>query len=94
MGKLLILTKYIFLIYGSDVYETRRHIHVTYANRGYKQSCKFWLEPEITVDPNKTGEFTSKELRDIEKLIRENKDLLLSQLDKFYNQERVTAIRL
>ena len=94
MGKLLILTKYIFLIYGSDIRETRRHIHVTYANRGYKQSCKFWLEPAIALDPNKTGEFTGKELREIERLIRENKDVLLSQLDKFYNQERVTAIRL
>ena len=94
MGKLLIFARYIFLIYGSDINETRRHIHVTYANRGYKQSCKFWLEPEIALEPDKKGEFTSKELRDIEKLIHENKDLLLSQLDKFYNQERVTAIRL
>lgn len=47
MGKLLILAKYIFLIYGSDIYETRRHIHVTYNQRGYKRACKFWLEPEI-----------------------------------------------
>lgn len=94
MGKLLILTKYIFLIYGSDIHETRRHIHVTYANRGYKQSCKFWLEPEIAIDPNKTGEFAAKELREIEKLIHENQEILLEQLDRFYKQERVTAIRL
>ena len=94
MGKLLILTKYIFLIYGSDIRETRRHIHVTYANRGYKRSGKFWLEPEVAIDPNKTGEFTGKELREIEKLIHQNKDVLLAQLDRFYSNETVTAIRL
>jgi len=33
MGKLLILANYIFLIYGSDIYETRKHIHVTYSHR-------------------------------------------------------------
>lgn len=47
MGKLLSLSNYIFLIYGSDIYETRKHIHVTYAHRGFKRSCKFWLEPHV-----------------------------------------------
>lgn len=65
MGKLLILTKYIFLIYGSDIHEERRHIHVTYARRGYKKSCKFWLEPKIQLDENKHGEFSNKELGEI-----------------------------
>jgi hypothetical protein len=94
MGKLLILAKYIFLIYGSDIHETRRHIHITHARRGYKKSCKFWLEPEIQIDENKKGEFTNKELREIEKLIHEHKELLLQQLEKFYKGKQVTAIRL
>ena len=94
MGKLLILAKYIFLIYGSDIHETRRHIHVTHARRGYKKSCKFWLEPDIEPDEKKKGEFTSKELREIEKLIHQHKDMLLEQLDKFYQGKPVTAIRL
>ena len=47
MGKLLILANYIFLIYGSDIHEKRKHVHVTYAHRGFKRSCKFWLEPDI-----------------------------------------------
>lgn len=34
MGKILILAKYIFLIYGTDIYEKRKHIHVTYTHRG------------------------------------------------------------
>jgi hypothetical protein len=93
VGKLLILTKYIFLIYGSDISELRRHVHVTYAHRGYKQSCKFWLEPEIGLDESKKGEFTTKELKEIEKLIIENKDLLVRQLNLFYNHQPVKAER-
>jgi hypothetical protein len=93
MGKLLILAKYIFLIYGSDIYESRRHIHITYAQRGYKKSCKFWLEPQIELDENKAGNFTRAELIEISKLIIEHKDLILQQLDLFYAQQTVKAIR-
>lgn len=94
MGKLLILTKYIFLIYGSDIKETRRHIHVTYANRGYKQSCKFWLEPQVILANKRSSQFNKKELREIENLIHEHIDTLMSQLNKFYRGQPTTAIRL
>lgn len=93
MGKLLILTKYIFLIYGSDILEARRHVHVTYNHRGYKKSCKFWLEPKIELDGGKQGDFTDRELTEIEKLIGENLEVLKNQLDTFYRHERVIAIR-
>lgn len=93
MGKLLILAKYVFLIYGSDIFELRKHIHVTYNHRGFKRSCKFWLEPEISLDENKTGDFSEKELREIENLIRENLEILTEQLALFYNSEPVKAIR-
>ncbi len=93
MGKLLIFAKYIFLIYGTDIYETRKHIHVTYAQRGYKVSCKFWLEPEVELDINKAGEFSEKELNEIRKLIIENKEVVLEQLDLFYQGKPVKAIR-
>lgn len=72
MGKLLILSKYIFVIYGTDIYEARKHIHVTYKHKGNKTSCKFWLEPQIELDENKKGDFTSKELVEIKNLIVEN----------------------
>ena len=93
MGKILILAKYIFLIYGTDIFEQRRHIHCTYAHRGYKKSCKFWLEPSIELDLNKAGEFTEKELREIRQLIETNKDVILQQLERFYNNEPVKAVR-
>jgi hypothetical protein len=93
MGKLLILAKYIFLIYGSDILEPRKHIHVTFAQRGYKKSCKFWLEPEIKLDDVKTGDFNQTELNEIRKLIIEHKTLILQQLDLFYKRQAVKAIR-
>ncbi|GAA4460565.1 hypothetical protein GCM10023093_03460 [Nemorincola caseinilytica] len=94
MGKLLILSRYIFLIYGADINELRRHIHCTYAHKGYKRSCKFWLEPEIELDDNKTGGFSERELNEIKQLIVEHRDVLMGQLEHFYNNEPVKAIRL
>ena len=94
MGKLLILAHYIFLIYVTDINEKRRHIHCTYAHKGFKHSCKFWLEPIIELDENKTGSFTQKELNEIENLILENKEMLLTQLEQFYSGKQVKAIRL
>lgn len=93
MGKLLILAKYIFLIYSVDIYETRKHVHVTYNVAGRKRSCKFWLEPEIDLDLNKRGNFTDIELNEIKKLIFENKETLLSQLELFYDGVSEKAIR-
>ena len=93
MGKLLILAKYIFLIYGVDFHEKRRHIHMTYVQRGYKISCKFWLEPEIELDVNKKGKFSETELNEMRKLIIENKEVILEQLDLFYEGKPVKAIR-
>lgn len=78
MGKILILIKYVFLIYSVDIYEAHKHIHVTHNVGGYKKSCKFWLEPEIELDQNKKGNFTEVELAEIRRLIEENKELIFT----------------
>ena len=93
MGKILILAKYIFLIYGTDIYEKRKHINITYAHRGFKRSCKFWLEPEVELDEKKKGNFTDIELKEVEKLVKENQNILLKQLELFYTNKQVKAIR-
>lgn len=93
MGKLLILSKYIFLIYATDIYEYRKHIHVTYKYSGLKKSCKFWLEPELKLDESKKGDFTAKELSEIKNLIIEHQYLLNKQLILFYNNQLVKAIK-
>ena len=93
MGKLLILFKYVFLIYSADINEVRKHIHVTQNVAGFKKSCKFWLEPTIELDENKRGNFTDLELREIAKLIDENKELILQQLSMFYKGKQVKSIK-
>jgi len=93
MGKILILSKYIFLIYSVDISELRKHIHVTFNVAGYKKSCKFWLEPGIELDENKKGLFTEIELREIEKIIEDNKKISLEQLELFYSGKPVKSIR-
>jgi hypothetical protein len=94
MGKILILLKYVFLIYSVDMIERRRHIHITYNAGGYKKSCKFWLEPEIELDRKKQGDFSENELREIEKLIEKNLKIILQQLDLFYAGKVVKSIRI
>lgn len=93
MGKILVLVRYVFLIYSVDINETRRHIHVTHNVAGYKKSCKFWLEPEVILDQNKKGDFTEAELREIKELILENKKLILQQLNLFYQGKLVKSIK-
>ena len=93
MGKILILLKYVFLIYSVDILEIRKHIHVTHNVAGYKKSCKFWLEPFVELDNNKKGNFSDIELREIAKLIEENKELILKQLELFYNGKLVKSIK-
>ncbi|MBI4931890.1 MAG: DUF4160 domain-containing protein [Bacteroidetes bacterium] len=93
MGKLLILARYVFLIYGVDINETRKHVHVTFSHRGFKRACKFWLEPKVELDENKKGNFSEVELNEIKKLVTEHKTILLEQLELFYNQKPVKAIR-
>ncbi len=39
MGKLLILARYIFLIYATDIHEKRKHIHITYAHIENEYNC-------------------------------------------------------
>jgi hypothetical protein len=93
MGKLLILARYIFLVYSTDIYEKRKHIHVTYSQSGFKRSCKFWMEPTIELDENKKGDFSETELNEIKKLIEENKKIIMEQLELFYHSKPVKAIR-
>lgn len=94
MGKILILLKYVFLVYSIDINELRKHIHVTHNVAGYKKSCKFWLEPKVELDENKKGNFSDVELRKIEQLIERNKEIILQQLELFYKGKAVKSIKI
>jgi hypothetical protein len=90
MPKLLIIRKYVFLIYSSDISENRKHIHVESKKGRFRATAKFWLEPKIELVDK--GNFNKAELKKIEKLIKENRELLIKQIDKFTKGIKVKTI--
>lgn len=67
---------YRFYFYSYDCGEPR-HIHV---NRE-KMSAKFWLDPDVSLAGNYG--FSRKELRDIERIMRNNLETLRNEWDRF-----------
>jgi hypothetical protein len=51
------------------------------------------LEPKVELDENKKGDFTEVELREIKKLIEENKQIILQQLNLFYLGKPIKSIK-
>jgi len=62
--------------------------------KGFKRSCKFWLEPEVMLNQNKTGDFSEIELNEIKSLVVKHEEIIRKQLELFYNNKPVRAIRL
>jgi hypothetical protein len=67
---------YRFYFYSYDCGEPR-HTHVDREN----MSSKFWLDPDVSLVENYG--FNRKELRDIERIIRDNLETLRNEWDKF-----------
>jgi len=67
---------YRFYFYSYDCGEPR-HIHVDRE----KMSAKFWLDPDVSLTGNYG--FSRKELRDIERIMRNNLETLRNEWDKF-----------
>jgi len=67
---------YRFYFYSYDCGEPR-HTHVDRES----MSAKFWLDPDISLAENHG--YNRKELRDIEKIIRNNLNTLRSNWDAF-----------
>jgi hypothetical protein len=67
---------YRFYFYSYDCAEPR-HMHADRENR----SAKFWLDPDSSLATNHG--YSRRELRDIERLVRENLELLRNEWDEF-----------
>jgi len=67
---------YRFCFYSYDC-EEPRHVHVDRETR----SAKFWLDPDVSLADNHG--YNRKELRDIERTIRENLEKLRNEWDAF-----------
>ena len=71
MPTILLKASYRFFLTSGDCYEPP-HIHV----QGGKQKAKFWLDP---VELAKSAGFKAHEVRDIERLVLENRDFFMEQ---------------
>ena len=67
---------YRFYFYSYDCGEPR-HMHVDRENR----SAKFWLDPDVALGENYG--YSRKELRDVERIMRENLEVLRNEWDAF-----------
>lgn len=91
MGKLLIFAKYYFFIWAGEDLDERLHIHVYRTNSKNAKGAKFWLDDLSLFDQ---GDFTEKELNQIEKDLRKHLALVKSQVRKVLSGEKVKAIRI
>lgn len=92
MPKLLILKKYIFLIFSADLSEKRKHIHIEARKGRFRKSAKFWLEPDLELVDS--GDFNKKELNELMKIIKENEFIIVNQIDKFLSGKKIKTIKL
>lgn len=91
MPKLLIVRNFIFLLFSVDVNEKRKHIHVEMRKGHKRKLAKFWLEPKIELFDK--GNLKDKELKEAEKIIQENYEILISQINKFFSGKKLTIIK-
>ncbi len=74
---------YRFYFYSHDCGELR-HMHVDRENK----SAKFWLDPDVSLSYNQG--YPRKELRDIERIARENVEVLRNEWDAFCGGARIS----
>lgn len=92
MPKILVVGRFVFLLFASDVAEARRHIHVEVKKGRRRHVAKFWLEPMLELV--EAGDLNDREVREVVSLIRLHEALIASQLDRFYAGKPVKVKRL
>jgi hypothetical protein len=91
MGKLLILAKWYFFIWAGENPIERMHVHVFRNNSQNTRGAKFWLD---NLSVFERGDFTDKELAQIQKDLETYADQLRKQVKKALTGERVKAIKI
>lgn len=92
MPKLLIVGKFVFLLFSSDVMEKRRHIHVEVRKGRQRRVAKFWLEPRLELVT--AGDLSEKEVSRVIEILKAHAELLSSQLDDFYRGRQVKVVKM
>jgi hypothetical protein len=81
---------WIFLFFGTDVYENRAHVHV--GKRTTERYCKIWLEPEISIVKN--GSLTIAEINEVLTITTEYQAQLIEQWKKFIDGKTIKMITI
>lgn len=91
MPKILIFKNiWIFVIYATDMYENRMHIHV--GRKSTKNLCKIWLEPDVEI--SKQGDLNTKELNEVLQIVNDYQDNLIQQWQNFVNGKGIEIIKI
>lgn len=91
MPKVLIFRDiWIFVIYGTDKYENRKHVHV--GKKATLNLCRIWIDPLIEVaDPDDLSQKQQNEVIDIVKLY---KNELIQQWEFFFEGKNIKTIKV
>ncbi|UFH53605.1 DUF4160 domain-containing protein [Spirosoma sp. KNUC1025] len=88
--RLIYQAVWIFTIFGTDIFENRKHVHV--GRKGTEKLCKIWLEPDVTVA--KPGELSASEQREVLAITDLYKDELIRQWRQFLAGQKVETIKI
>ncbi|MBC7892138.1 MAG: DUF4160 domain-containing protein [Sphingobacteriaceae bacterium] len=77
-------------MYGTDVYENRRYVHV--GRKSKERLCKIWLEPEVEIA--KSGELSISEQREVIEITRQFRSRLLENWEKVVRGEKVEILKI
>lgn len=96
MPKILLFKYWIFIIFDTDKYENRKHVHV--GKKSTENLCKIWLE---TLNPNESevsiaegGDLTVKQQNEVLKIAELYRQDLIKQWDNFMNGVNIKAIKI
>jgi len=81
---------WIFLFFGTDVYENRAHVHA--GKKTTDHYCKIWLEPEISIAKN--GSLTTAEINEVLTITTEYHAQLIEQWKKFIDGKKIKMITI
>lgn len=91
MPKLLIYQAiWIFTIFGTDIFENRKHVHV--GRKGTEKLCKIWLEPDVEVA--KSGDLSVREQGEVLEITARYKADLIRQWEQFLTGQKIEIIKI
>jgi len=81
---------WIFTIFGTDIFENRKHVHI--GRKGTEQLCKVWLEPDVEMA--KSGELSLSEQREVLQITVLYREELIQQWEQFLSGQKVEIIKI